>query len=486
MVTKERFIYFKLHINTKYTMKSLKGLLTYVLLPLAAFQLGLAPIKTELIKTDSFDKKITKVLNAYEEHRIRDIEASKIPKDVTETKVNIKGQDVRIKIHGFEGLGCNKCHSAKEINDSMKYKIEKGLDLIKEHYNDAIDEKSVIPEVINIRPFVTGETTLSDRSLADTILEERKINIHVSTLLFEKLFLNDGITAHEMMHTSQIPGTQLAEQDTYFLNATQNSVHMVENPIMNTLKDVMANFVDPTIIKSFEEVKNMPVYKRVEHLAKNDLIFTYIKNISPETDAKLKQTIKKLKPLFIEAFKERRKHRLEWDYLYRSHAVENIGLEVIAAKNYEPKTKIDQKKLEEGIEILSKLYEEKDFIKKTLLGFYLHFGFVGSYEGLKEIAKETLKEKGYSYEEALNVYFSYLKKEFVTKEGEINYTKIRQKIEDNPKFIDEKIYSLEQKIGKPWTTKKGEKRINEQIQELRKILPEDYIRDLEDFGISGD
>ena len=462
----------------------LKNILAYAIIPLAVFQLGLAPIKTEAAKTNSLDTKITRLLNAYEDHKIRRLKESEAPKDVTETTVRIEGQDVRIKIHGFEGLSCNKCHTAKEVTDTMTHRMEKGLDLIEEHYDGVIDKKSVVPEEVNIRPFITEGITLREGSLADTILEERTINIHVLTLIFENLFLNDSITAHEMIHTSQTTGTHLVEQDTYFLNATQNSVHMVENPIMNSFKDIMANFVDPTILNSFEEVKKTPVDKRVEELAKNDASFKYLKDIRPETDAKLRQTIKTLKPLFIEAFKERRKHRLEWDYLYRSHAAENIGLEIIAAKNYKPKTQIDTKKLEEGLEIVSQIYEEHDFIKRSFLGFYLNFGFGGSYEGLKAIAKETLQEKGYSYEEALNVCFAYLKKEFVTKGGKINYAKMEEGIKRNPKFIDEKIYVLEERFGKPWITQEGEKRLNEEIQNLRKLLPSGYYRDLADFGIT--
>ncbi|MDP2908910.1 MAG: hypothetical protein Q8N77_03835 [Nanoarchaeota archaeon] len=407
-------------------------------------------------KTEPF-KKIYEIHAPYVPESQEEISQNK---DVAEYKIKVDhsqgSKEVNIKIPLFTKLNCNTCHTVKELADKTKARLEKGIQTINSQYPDTFKNEDLIPKLYVIQPYEIP----SEDAFAYTIKPERSINIKATSILFEKQYMNDSITAHEQMHLGQGYLWLNTETEPHFLNISNSDGRTWANTRLITYDRIISTFIDNTLEKE--------IYKYYNNIDELNLIGGIgISDMPKDLETKIKKTIEKLKPIFAESAKERSKNPLGWEYHYRDLAVETLLPEIIAAKNLKPIKKISKEKLNKGLETIRNMYYSDADNPFSIFGIRASLR-----RGFDMQAMNRLSDEGFSEEEARIIYFSYLKERFVNKDGSLN-------LGDMPylnEVTDERLYFMEEHKKMPIITEEGRKFIDQAIQDLEKKLSPGYKR----------
>lgn len=371
-------------------------------------------------------------------------------------------KDVCIEVPAFKKFSCSSCHTIEELAESTKSRLEKGIGSIESVYPGLCKPEDLIPEHYVITPYTTYKSTLRDSAFASAVKPSQDIYIHPYAVIFEKHFLNDAITAHEQLHLGQEYYWIYCETAPCFLTATNGTGKSWGSTSLILHTDIIKNFIDRPLGSMMDDY-----YNDTDNESYIGGTLT-MRDMPPELETRVHRLINQMKPLFAEAEKERAKNPMEWDYLYRDLAVETIIVDIMAAKNLKPLDNIHPSRIDEGISILDGMQYSKAGVQLYAFSALVAFGGDFKTTALRELAEKHR----FSKDEALQVYFSYIKKRFVNADGSINFGSMPHK----DYLIDEKLYFMELDKKTLSLTKDKEKIIDDAIKKLEQKLSPGYSR----------
>ena len=309
------------------------------------------------------------------------------------------GHPTILAIPGFKFYGCYKCHQAKPLAKQVFKMIRKASIFLK---------REIAPlENISLRKFIIqpySNALLKENQFAHTTFDA--IRIFPRTLIINTNFYHNATLIHEVLHLTQPFIGHPNELEAYALNALADPRFLLLN--YRYFENLMQAFYVPDFQKILREFFARELKSEWKIPAETQW---YILPANESALRVITEGIHVFRPVIEELFRLNREYPLLTSYWSDRTGIPSLVLDLAAVQVLPlPKIKVLPKIKDKAFQIFAQQFNKTD---NTALGYVI------------DRKKETLMTLSYQYSlqnegQGLAIYFHYLKKRFVGKDGELN------------------------------------------------------------------
>jgi hypothetical protein len=349
------------------------------------------------------------------------IVTNRFPKDVLEKKISLflDSQPVLFSIPGFHSFGCGKCHKPENLIDHSVKRMKATI----------LRMNRLLPNIgkIPLRQYILqtyASPLLQVSQFAHATFDT--IRLFPRTIIVDSAIYDQETQFHEILHLTQPFVGHPNEMEAYGVNIRSDPRFLFIN--FPYFENVIRGFFEPTFGemlkrfygREFRSIKGIP-----------EQVLQFSEPFEPKSLESTANGIKKMEPALKMSSKIIRHFPLESAYLSEQTGVRSLILDLAAVQTFE------LPKLENAGEMkniaFNLLKQQFDKIDNTSLGYVID---------RKSEALMTLKDQNKVHDgaERLALYFHFLKRRFVTKNGKIDLTPMNK--DDFRSYVERKLKNI--------------------------------------------